>query len=77
MILYFYLNFKLVHKDPIYKKETELVLNRPQVIIFIEYGRVYWCVYASLGLNESNMLWKPRVIYMCAKFVFDSMFSVL
>ena len=29
-------------------------LNRWQVIIWINVGMLYWCIYASLGLNELN-----------------------
>ena len=38
--------------------DNGLVPNRWQAIFWTNGGLVYWCIYASLGLNELiNMLW--------------------
>ena len=46
------ISLKLLLSVQLTKSDNQFVPNRRQVIIWTNGGLVYWCIYASLGLNK-------------------------
>ena len=50
------ISFKFISKSPIDKPEYNgLASTRRQAIIWTNANLVYWCIYASLGLNNVRL----------------------
>ena len=56
--------------------DNGLAPNRRQVIIWTDDGLVYWCIYASLGLNEFTQ-WLVRHLEVILQVYFSNSFYKL